>query len=322
MALYDRIKFTTVASPAPGTGPVTVGSAALGFQTPAGAGVTDGTQLIAYTIEDGVAWETGTGTYTSSGTTMTRTLSASSTGSLLNIAGSATMYFTPIATSLVQDIDNRLWGFFDSDFHLAATTSTNGPFSCLAVSGGVATATPTTSANHPGIVRVTSSATANSGWRATASDRILIGGGEIFDAILRPLTDMSTITMRCGYTETTSVADNVDGVYFEQVGSGAVVGKTASNSSRTQSSTIATLSTNTWYHFRITVNSNASSVKFEIFSDSGTLLGTQSITSDIPTARDTAAGFIVTSSLTVSTSIYDVDYMRFGSQRKLVRGAI
>jgi hypothetical protein len=321
MALYDRIKFTTSTT---GTGTITVGTAASGFRTPATASVADGTQLIAYAIEDGAAWETGTGTYTTSGTTFSRTLSASSTGSLLNLSGSATMYFTPIATSFVQDGDNRLWGFQDSDFHIASTTTPNGPFSGAAISSGAATSTPTTSTNHPGIVRVTASVTANSGWRSMTSDRILIGGGEIFDAVLKPLTDMTTITMRVGYTETTTVADNVDGVYFEQIGSGIVVGKTASNSTRTTSSTIATLSTDTWYHFRITVNNDATSVKFEIFSDAGALLGSQAITTNIPTGagRDTAAGFIVTSTIGSATAIYEMDYMRFGSQRKLVRGAI
>jgi hypothetical protein len=324
MALYDRIKFTP--SGTPGTGTITVGSAASGFRTPATASVADGTQLIAYAIEDGTAWETGTGTYTSSGTTFSRTLSASSTGSLLSLSSSATIYFTPIATSLVQDIDNRLWGFQDSDFHIATVSATNGPFVGAAVSSGTTAATPTTSTNHPGIVRVSASVTANSGWRATASDRILIGGGEIFDAVLKPLTDMSTLTMRCGYIDTTTVADNTDGVYFEQVGNGFVVGRTASNggANRTTSSTIATIATDTWYHFRITVNNDATSVKFEIFSDAGALLGTQSITTNIPTGagRDTAVGFIVTSTIGSATAIYDVDYMRFGSTRKLVRGAL
>jgi len=323
MALYDRIKFTTATT---GTGTITVGSAASGFRTPATASVADGTQLIAYAIEDGAAWETGTGTYTTSGTTFSRTVSASSnTNNLLDLSGSATVFFTPIATSFVQDTDNRCWGFQDSDFHIATVSATNGPFVGAAVSSGTTAATPTTSTNHPGIVRVSASATANSGWRAMTSDRILIGGGEIFDAVLKPLTDMSTITMRCGYTETTTVADNTDGVYFEQVGNGFVVGRTASNGgvNRTTSSTIATIATDTWYHFRITVNNNATSVKFEIFSDAGALLGTQSITTNIPTGagRDTAAGFIVTSTIGSATAIYDVDYMRIGSQRKLARGA-
>jgi len=323
MSLYDRVKFTP--SGAPGTGSITVGSAVSGFQTPAGAGVADGTQLIAYAIEDGTAWETGTGTYTSSGTTFSRTLSASSTGSLLSLSSSATIYFTPIATSFVQDGDNRLWGFQDSDFHVALTTANfNGPFYGIAVASGSSANQPTTSSNHPGIVRINCSVTTNSGWRLQTSDRILIGGGEIFDAILKPLTDMTTLTMRVGYIETATVADNIDGAYFELLGSGAVVGKTANNSTRTTSATIATLTTDTWYHFRITVNSNATSVKFEIFSDAGALLGTQSITTNIPTGagRETGAGFICTSTVQNNTSIFDVDYMRFGSTRKLVRGAL
>ncbi len=55
-----------------------------------------------YVIEDGTAWETGTATAGTTATVFTRELSASSTGSLLSLTGSATMYFTPNAADMSE----------------------------------------------------------------------------------------------------------------------------------------------------------------------------------------------------------------------------
>ena len=123
ISLGNRAKMSTSTT---GTGTITLGSASTGYQTFANAGITNG-QTVRYAIEDGSNFEIGSGTYTASGTTLTRSVTESSNSdNAISLSGSAVVF----VTATVADI-------FINDGASALTTTGVGTFASLDISGDV-----------------------------------------------------------------------------------------------------------------------------------------------------------------------------------------
>lgn len=105
LVVADRVKETTTTT---GTGTVTLLGASIGYQSFAAIG--NGNETY-YTIAGQTSneWEVGIGTYTSSGTTLSRTtvLASSNSGSLVNFsAGTKDVFVTyPAGRSVYDDLE-------------------------------------------------------------------------------------------------------------------------------------------------------------------------------------------------------------------------
>jgi hypothetical protein len=103
LVFKDRVKETTATT---GTGTVTLAGASAGFQSFSVIGDANTTY---YTLVSGSDWEVGIGTYTSSGTTLSRdtVLESSNAGSKITLAGTSDVFCTyPAEKAVIQDSNN------------------------------------------------------------------------------------------------------------------------------------------------------------------------------------------------------------------------
>ena len=228
-----------------------------------------------------------------------------------------------------QSINRRLGGYsLFTDF-----LPNSGDFTATAISGGQLKPVPSIT-NHPGIIQIRNNGTAGGGvcianTNSTVSTspqygEIFLQAGLQFELMFQPMytppTGAIVDTIRWGfYDGPASAVDATNGVYFEGTGvSGGftLVAKTASLSTRTQSSSSvtlaysssATLNNINWHRTVITITST-SSILFEVYNNSGTQVLSESITTNIPTIalHNVAIG---TSTSPVLRDILGLDYMQ------------
>ena len=114
--LYNLARVQTATT---GTGTITLGSPVSPFLSFSSAGVGNG-ETVSYAIQDGANSETGRGVYTSSGTTLTRSvLKSTNSNTPINLSGSAQVVITAVA----EDFDDAKARANHTGTQLASTIS-------------------------------------------------------------------------------------------------------------------------------------------------------------------------------------------------------
>lgn len=205
------------------------------------------------------------------------------------------------------DVYDEMVSFVACDF-LGTTTGVISPFFITALLSGTSSLR-TSELNHPGIYDIQSVATINSGFVYRLSDNIaLLKGDERGVDIFKVQSNTDTV-IRGGFHDSISVADPVDGVFYE-ITNGAVVFRTMNNSLNTNSSTITTLTVGNWYKF-ITRVISSSLVTLEIYDGTNSLLFSTNIVTNIPTVfpRTTGRAFGAWRTTATAGRILDLDYI-------------
>lgn len=127
--LYNRARVTVSST---GTGTLTLSTAVAGYQTFTSAGVQNG-DVVSYVIEDGLNWEVGEGTYTSSTNTLTRTVTQSFNGSTygtspISVTASAQVFISPLAADIISNSGNNTLSVTNGGTGLTSLTSGRIPF--------------------------------------------------------------------------------------------------------------------------------------------------------------------------------------------------
>lgn len=192
------------------------------------------------------------------------------------------------------------------------------PFTFAAYNTGTHLIGVTTNGTNPGTTRLVSSATPNSGGvlssNSLAAANIVPVVGQEMDYVFRTPTVISGAgtTIRAGFlTAANAITDAAFGIYMEIVDN-QLYGKTANNNIRSTTSTAYTLPNGgVWYHMRV-VYKAANLVEYTLYNMVGTILWTNTLTTNIPTSAYGCNLLAFSSASTiVNTELVTNDYLAF-----------
>jgi hypothetical protein len=221
----------------------------------------------------------------------------------------------------LADATPEYWNPVFLEFQTTIATAFD-PLSGTAISSGTILA-GTGDMIHPGITILRDSATANGGYRIMSDiTAFRINGTERARFIFQDRSAAkTTITIRMGFLDTTTVTAPVDGCYL-QILNNVLSGICRNNNAQTSTAVNFSNSDNVWYDGRIEVNPTATNVTFSLYNNTQVLLWNQTVTSNIPIAsgRETGFGVIATESTTdAAADMLWMDFMNFKMKRRLGR---
>lgn len=178
---------------------------------------------------------------------------------------------------------------------------------------------PAASLNHPGVIGLKSAAGANSGVAEVLGAVFELFGQEMFDGVVKFPT-ITSVTTWLGMLDNSTAAEPTDAACFMIV-DGTASGVTFSNNSSSITASTYLTSIDTWYSFRVYIDAGDSRANFGIYDESGSLLWSDSVTTNIPSgaARQTGAGIVTYSTIGSSRDLVYLDFLGFGYDYAQVR---
>lgn len=178
--------------------------------------------------------------------------------------------------------------------------------------------------NHPGVLQLLDSTTANGGYRImTDVFAFLLSGGEKLVGILKRVDGRTTTQFRIGFFDSINSTLPVDGCYLQYDGAtGLISAICRSNNTQTVAGTTFAFGVNNWYTSVIELNEDATSVGFALYSEGGALVWQENVSTNIPNTigRQLGAGVLVyETSTSASAAMIHLDYLRIEINRNLVR---
>lgn len=201
-------------------------------------------------------------------------------------------------------VNGRILTYFQDFLSITDTP----PFNTPTILGSGSFVSENAETGRRGILKINKSTTINSGGRImTEINSALLDGGQYFESWLRQDYAAATV-VKCGFHDALSTTPVVNGAYF-LISAGTATGRCVSASSESVTTSYA-MTLGAWYKLKITVNASATSVAFEIRDASETVVLSESITTNIPTAG-TGCGFVAyETSAAARTGILLIDTCR------------